>query len=185
MSIAATSILQMPFRELAFRTLRPDDAVAYQRLRVKAITEKDRRFFYINPEEELSQSSGDWRAVCTETCDRAMFGAFVGDKLVGAMSATIWDSDATGKTAYFRAAYVLPEVRHTSITKTLCTMHDNWATEHGCEKAVYAIRSDNTCWIEKQIKNGAKIIADEPMRFADGTTAQTYWLERRLEKLRT
>jgi GNAT superfamily N-acetyltransferase len=171
-----SAVVESSATGITFRALSSADAEAYKELRTKAVTEQDRRYFYVDPEKELAQ---DWRAVCAETCDKALFGAFDGNRLVGAMASTLWERDATGKTAYYRAAYVLPEFRHTFVTKALINMIDNWAIKHHCDKAVYAIREDNKNWIEKQIKNGAAIIGDEPMRFADGSTAKTYWLQRR------
>ena len=166
-------------KEILFRKLGSDDAPEYSRLRTEAITGPDKRNYYIDPSEELSRTEDDWRKVCTETCERAIFGAFDKEELVGAMSVSIWDGDHDGKTSYFRAAYIKKELRHSPVAKCLLNMMYDWSKEHGCQDAIYAIRDDLIEWKNNQIKNGAVEDHREPLRY-DGQYANAVWYRRAL-----
>lgn len=167
-------------KEILFRRLGPDDASEYSQLRRESITGPDKKNYYIDPNEELSRTAEDWRNVCRETCDRAIFGAFNKKELIGAMSVSIWDGAADGKTSYFRAAYIKKELRHSVVAKCLLNMMYDWSKEHGCQNAIYAIRDDLTEWKNSQLKNGAVEDHREPLRYADGQFATAVWFKRSL-----
>lgn len=174
------SLARGPICEMTYRALNADDAAAYKRVRMKALTGEDARFFTADPKKEGAYSLNDWKAACAETCKHVVLGAFSGKELVGIMAVSHFEKDPTGKTAYYGAAYVLPEFRHASLTKELVLMQDLWAKEHGYEKASFTIKKDNVEWFQRQVSHGAEVKEEFDAFFADGTTAPICRLERPL-----
>lgn len=162
---------------VCYRVLSADDAEKYKRIRLESLTVADCRYFAADRHQEEARTIQQWRNICVETCDRAVMGAFLDGTLIGAMSVERWEKDKTRKSAYYRSAYVQSCWRSTAVAGVLYVMLDNWAITHGCERAVFAIRADNTRWLAQQIGHGAKIIDKVTMRYANGDDAQTYILE--------
>lgn len=165
---------------IAYRILTAEDARVYREIRLSSLMSEDRRFFATDRYKEKQRSIDEWRIVCTETCDYALLGAFVGKKLVGAASVERWTGDKSGKTAYYRAAYVRPGMRKTEAAGGLHVRLGLWAVKHGCDKSLFAIRADNREWLKRQISYGAKIKETVLMRYVDGEEALTCLLERPL-----
>jgi GNAT superfamily N-acetyltransferase len=174
----ATAVLEVIYKTLCADD--PDDVDAFIDIRIKALTGSDRRFFTADPGKELGRSRDEWRDACMETCDQAVMGAAIGKQLIGMMTVTRLEDDVTGKTAYYGAAYVLEQFRGTEVPKKLIQRLDQWAIDHGCDKAVFTIKSEKKEWIEKQRKHGARIVKVLRMPFADGSEAPIYLLERPL-----
>lgn len=162
-----------------FRTLTANDFKAYIKIRTKALIGEDARYFTANPQKEFDRSTEDWRKVCTETPDNVIIGAFKERELIGTWSVMRSESDKTGKTAYYGAVYVLPEFRHTTITKNLIQLWKAWAILHGCDKAIFTIRNDNP-WLEEHVKRGAVIKKKYEAAFADGSVALLFLVEHSL-----
>ena len=162
---------------VVYRTLSADDFEAYKDIRIEALTGIDRHFFTANPTEEIARTDSEWRVVCGGTINKTVVGAFCENELVGIMSATRSKDDPTGNTIYYSAEYVRPAFRENGLAGEMILLRDIWASNHGCNRATYTIRTNNP-WLIKQLWNGAKIIKELNLRFADGLVAPIYLLER-------
>lgn len=163
---------------IIYRCLQAKNAKAYRNIRTRALTGADRHYFTADPEKELARSLHEWRAVCTQTCDRVIVGAFEGKNLVGIMSAMHREEDAPD-TIYYGSTYVLPEFRNGDVAKKLVANRDRWSKDRGYTRAVFTIREGNE-WLNKQICYGAVIRKKEIIQFADGSKSPIYLLERPL-----
>ena len=162
------------------RALTADDAGALQQLRLKALKE-DGCFFTANYQEEASRTHNQWRDAAQETTEKAYFGAFINGQLVGMVGAKKWDKDPSGKTAYWRSDYTLPEYRKSAVVARLYKLRVDWCNEHGFDQAVFTINHQNNVSAAIHTKRGAEAFGVEPLEFADGQTHMAYWYKKDLK----
>ena len=160
---------------ILIRTLTPDDGSAFKAVRLDGL-EKEGRCFTADYAAESQRGLQDWALICTETHDRAIFGAEQDGKLVGIMAATKWDD----QTVRWGWAYIQKEFRQHRLGEKLHSLREEWCQEHGYTKAIFTIRADNQRSLDIHLDLGARITGEELMNFADGSVAKTYWLERQI-----
>ncbi len=147
---------------LSVRQLDASDANAFRAIRLRALKEEGEKF---GPtyENEVKLTYDEWEKRVTPTADTRLFGLFDANKLVGVMRATLWDEDATGKTALWGQAYVLPHYRGkrghdgNKLTAPLYAARAEW-TKTRYTSAVTYIRQDNAASQKPHLKHGAKLI---------------------------
>ncbi|MDE1901494.1 MAG: GNAT family N-acetyltransferase [Alphaproteobacteria bacterium] len=167
--------LTQPDTSITTRILCANDAQALRDIRLHALTH-DGRYFTADRAAESARTMNQWAQACIETCDRAMFGAFAGNELVAIMGAQKFDKT----TVRYGSAYVMPAFRRSSIGTKLYNMRDAWAAARGFTTAVFTIRADNQRSRDIQEKQGAVVFKIEPLRFADGSIAETMWYKKYL-----
>lgn len=165
--------------QITYRILNAGDAAEYKKIRLIALAESS-CYFEADLRKEKARSFQAWQEVCTETCDHAIAGAFFGKRLIGVISAHKHKDDATGKTAYYGSGYIYPFLRHTKTAGILFYLLDDWAHIHGYEKNIFAIRKENTKWIEKQLSHGSEIKGEILSHYANGETAKAFVFNRPL-----
>ena len=165
--------------EIAIRALGPEDARAFRNIALEALN-RDGHFFATELAREAARSDAEWLAACTETADHAVFGGFVGNRLVGIMAARRWECDESGRSVCWGSAYVQPAHRRTGVGRFLYGTREQWSKQRGFAAAVIAIREDNARSIEIHSKNDAVRFGVETMRYADGTEGLTHWYRKAL-----
>jgi len=165
--------------DLAIRTLGADDVLAFRAIALEALN-RDGHFFATDLAREAMRHPQGWVALCAETPDRAAFGAFAGDQLLGIMAARAWEEDPSGNTVCWGSAFVQPARRRTGIGRFLYGTREQWSKQRGFASAVMAIRADNARSIAVHAANGAVRFGETTMRYADGTDGATFWFRKPL-----
>jgi GNAT superfamily N-acetyltransferase len=166
-------------RDIAVRALAPSDAAAFRAIALEALN-RDGRYFTASLAEAASRSPSQWEDACAETAERAAFGGFVEDRLVGIMAARAWESDGLARSVSWGSAFVRPAHRRTGIGRYLYGTREQWSKQRGFGMAVFAIREDNARSTQIHVANGATCFATEIARYADGSEAATNWYRKPL-----
>lgn len=163
------------------RILSSNDTTPFAKLRLRAL-EKAGNCFTASIEKEAARTHEEWSAICEKTDQKASFGTFFKGDMVAMSSAAQWEEDPTGKTVRWGSSYVEPTFTKAKIYKELCTLRKDWSMENGYSLAVFTIRADNKRSREINEANGAKIIGEKMMRFADESEALTFLYEKELRE---
>jgi len=164
--------------QCTIRPLSSSDMSAFRAIRLEAI-QSDPSVFAASYEEEKARTAQQWRELAKETNERCWIGVFNEGELVGITAAMKWTGDASGKSAIFRSSYVKPEYRGRGLASKLCDARAEWADKNGYNVAMLFHREGH--WIAKVVKEfGGVYHHTEPMRFADGSTANAIWYKKDL-----
>lgn len=148
--------IKVPKKCLA-RSLTSDDYEAFKAIRLRALKEEE-HLFSATYSQEADLPDEYWKETCTPCPDSCFFGLFDQKKLVGIMYASMWEGDTSGKTAYWGAAYVIPEYRGKGLAKPLYKKRENWTRQHpNYEECIFSIIENNERSTSIHKKRGAKL----------------------------
>ena len=164
---------------IEFRTLNESNAATFREIRLEALRVNG-QYFTADRGEEEARTDSEWALCCAEICNHAIFGAFVGGKLIGVMEVTKWEDDASGKTVRWGSSYVQESFRGKGFGEILYKNREQWSRQHEFVCAVFTIRHDNLRSTKIHRENGAEPVRSEVKRFADGSEALTWWYRKEL-----
>ncbi|MCP3385966.1 GNAT family N-acetyltransferase [Bradyrhizobium sp. CCGUVB4N] len=162
-----------------FRPLNPEDFQAFRAIRLEALSGPDAKYFGASYEKESAQPDASWIERCRQTTEKALFGAFLSDQVVGVMAAT--KSDKHERTVLWGSVYLRPQHRNRHVAERLYQMRQQWSEARGLfDRAIFFIREGNERSTAIHVKNGAKVIGREEMDFADCSRGTALWFEKKL-----
>jgi RimJ/RimL family protein N-acetyltransferase len=173
-----SAVIQQDFPRTAsaitVRTLNESDATALRNIRLYCL-KTEGELMGPTYESEASKSLAEWRDAARETADKALFGMYDGDRLIGIMRAMRYDD----QTALWGMTYVLPEYRGAGLSAPLYQARQEWSARR-YKRAVFFIRADNKRSRDIHLKHGARFVETRPNSWPDRPPIMWNWYEVRL-----
>ncbi len=147
---------------VTIRVLRPDDAIAFQTVRLRALKEHPEAFGS-SYEEEVNRPQEEIAQRLIESSENALFGAFVNETLVGTLNINRNFRMKTRHRANLGAMYVAPEARGQGAGRSLIDAAIGRAyTMDGMEDVVLAVTVGNEAARHLYIQAGFKSYSIDP-----------------------
>jgi RimJ/RimL family protein N-acetyltransferase len=115
--------------EITVRVLTADDGAAFRDVRLEAL-KREGELFGPTFENESKKTPQQWREEAAETADKASFGLFHGQRIIGIARAKRDDDDPTGATTLWGATYLNPDYREQKIAAGLYRARMEWTQRH-------------------------------------------------------
>lgn len=175
------------FSDVYARPLSADDSLFFRHLRLEALKREGHLFggrplgvideihsAITSYETEHALPLDWWKTICTVGKDRAAFGLFDEDDLIGITMAYAWDRDKNCQTAIYRGTYIKPSYRGKGLSHDLAQLRKEWAARRFNE-VVFFIREDNAVSRNINEGHGEVYLRTEHMLCADGQYADWRW----------
>jgi ribosomal protein S18 acetylase RimI-like enzyme len=144
------------------RRLLPSDATTFQRLRLQALQESPTAFGS-SYEEEVERPVGAVAESLDETSGRYIFGAFIGDTLVGIVGVGRESGLKESHCGFIRSMYVAPSARQQGIGKILMGHAMRFAEAMpGLRQITLAVTAGNHAAIATYERFGFKVCGTVP-----------------------
>lgn len=130
--------------------------------------------------DEVGRTEQDWRGLLSSESMR-VFGAFMGQNLVGIAAAYDWRFDESGKSASLGMWYMDPTYRKTGVFVDLVKRSIDWAkAQNRYDRVVVSHRAGNEISKSVNQKLGFRYFMTRTDRWPDGQIADNIFYELRI-----
>jgi RimJ/RimL family protein N-acetyltransferase len=163
--------------EITVRILTADDGAAFRNVRLEAL-KREGELFGPTFDNESKKTPQQWSDEAAATPDKAIFGLFHGQQLIGITRAKRDDDDPTGATTLWGATYLKPAYRGQGIAAGLYRARMEWTQQHPrYTTARCFILPDNLRSIHNIEQQGAVLTASKPIDWPDRPARDWNWYE--------
>jgi RimJ/RimL family protein N-acetyltransferase len=148
----------------SIRMFLPEESALYRAIRLEALAE-DPGMFGNSHALEAAYPDAFWEERLRSP-ERASFGLFAGDTLIGLTSIFRDDADATE--AYMTQSYIRQEYRGRGLSRLLYTARLDWAAQNGIRVLTIGHRESNTLSCAANQRFGFRFTHREARTWPDG-----------------
>ncbi|MGQ0527453.1 MAG: GNAT family N-acetyltransferase [Alphaproteobacteria bacterium] len=165
------------------RELKPEDWQLLKIVRLKAL-QLHRGVYFGLYEDAAAFSDQEWRDHLNGG-DKAVFGLFDGNSLIGITGVFTSKHDPSGQTGVMAMSYIDPAYRGKTLSALLYKARIDWAVAYPkFKKLTIGHRADNESSKRAMLAHGFKFTVRELIFWPDGKEEWDYKYELDLEKLR-
>ena len=151
---------------VTLRRLGPDDWCTLRAVRLRALADSPGNFFR-SFAEDAERPDAHWQAMLVHPTT-ALWGAFVGEAIVGLTGAFRDRDDPTGQTAAFGMTWLDPAWRGTGVARLYYDARIAWARAQGFVRVEVGHRASNAASAAAMRRAGFRPIARRPHHWPDG-----------------
>ena len=167
---------------ISIRQLLEKDWREFSRIRLKAL-KTDPLVFGSNYEKESQFTEADWKSRLQKSVDSAIFMLFAGETPIGITGVSVFNEDATGKTAILWGSWLEPRFRAKGLSNLMYEARLEWARAHpSIERVIVSHRASNVASKYANQKHGFVFTKTHEKVWVDGETEDEVCYELKLKE---